>query len=72
MPKVANLVGANVMFRTVPRPESVQWFNCASVALALRTDEAVLRFIRAHPLVGRESLEHYNDANQFSGATARA
>ena len=57
MPKVANLVGANGRFRTVQRPESVQWFNCASVALALRTDEAVLRFIRAHPLVGRESLE---------------
>ena len=25
-----------------------------------------------NPLYGRESLEHYNDANQFSGATARA
>jgi len=44
-------------FGTVQRPEPVQWFNYASVALALRTGEAVLRLICAHPLYGRESLE---------------
>ena len=44
-------------FGTVQRPEPVQWYACAGIALALRTDEAVLRFTRAHPLVGRESLE---------------
>ena len=45
-------------FGTLQRRESVQRCNCASIALALRTDKAVPCLIRAHPLVGREGLEH--------------
>ena len=49
-------------FGTLQRRESVQRCNCASIALALRTDKAVPCLIRAHPLVGRESLERIRSA----------